>query len=74
MKNGLVLNGRFVNFTCSREYPDLNCLYDAINPGIEKITAPNRYQYQAATRADGKKYLSIKARKNPTPALKLYVD
>ncbi|MFL3045396.1 MAG: hypothetical protein ACJZ1S_06300 [Candidatus Neomarinimicrobiota bacterium] len=52
----------------------MNCLYDAINPGIEKITAPNRYQYQAATRADGKKYLSIKARKNPTPALKLYVD
>jgi hypothetical protein len=52
----------------------LNCLYDDINPGIEKITAPNRYQYHAATSADGKKYLSIKARKNPTPAFMLRVD
>ena len=52
----------------------MNCLYDDINPGIEKITAPNRYQYHAATSADGKKYLSIKARKNPTPAFMLRVD
>jgi deoxycytidylate deaminase len=52
----------------------LNCLYEVIKPGIEKITAPNRYQYHAATSAVGKKYLSIKARKNPTPALQLRVD
>jgi len=31
-----VLKGRVVNFTCSREYPDLYCLYVDINPGIEK--------------------------------------
>ena len=48
-----VLKGRVVNFTCSREYPDLYCLYVDINPGIEKINIPNRYQYHSAISADG---------------------
>ena len=30
-----VLKGRVVNFTCSREYPDLYCLYVDINTEIE---------------------------------------
>ena len=48
-----VLKGRVVNFTCSREYPDLYCLYADINPGIEKTNIPNRYQYHSAISADG---------------------
>ena len=48
-----VLKGRVVNFTCSREYPDLYCLYVDINPGIEKTNIPNRYQYHSAISADG---------------------
>ena len=48
-----VLKGRVVNFICSREYPDLYCLYVDINPGIEKTNIPNRYQYYSAISADG---------------------
>ena len=48
-----VLKGRVVNFTCSREYPDLYCLYVDINPGIEKTNIPNRYQYHSAISAEG---------------------
>ena len=48
-----VLKGRVVNFTCSREYPDLYCLYVDINPGTEKTNIPNRYQYHSAISAEG---------------------